>query len=57
MNIDMLNIGAMIMCQHEPIDDKDTGQTVCRKCGKILLLCKRVNGKPTLEPMGGGWDK
>jgi len=44
------------MCRHEPIDDKFTGQTVCKKCGKILLLCKRIDGKPTLESMGGGWN-
>jgi len=44
------------MCQHEPIDHPITGQTYCKKCGQFLLLCRRVNGKPTLQPMGGGWD-
>ena len=43
------------MCKHEPVDDKNTGQTYCKKCGKLLLLCKRKNGKPILQSMGGGW--
>lgn len=45
------------MCRHEPIDDEFTGQTICKKCGRILLLCKRVNGKPTLQSMGGGFGE
>lgn len=40
------------MCEHEPFDDKDTGQTKCAKCGRFLLLCRRVNGKPILQPEG-----
>ena len=43
------------MCEHEPVDDKKTGQTYCKKCGKFILLAKRVDGKPTLKSMGGGW--
>ena len=45
------------MCRHEPVDDKDTGQTVCKKCGRLLLLCKRVNENPVLQSQGGGWEK
>jgi hypothetical protein len=43
------------MCRHKPVDDKYTGQTYCMKCGKLLLLCKRVNGKPILESIGGSY--
>ncbi len=44
------------MCRHEPVDDKNTGQTYCKKCGKLILLCKRLNGKPMLKSIGGGWN-